>query len=72
LAFNLSNGLSANQGHICEESKVSRGLGVNRILNSEAVLLKLVKSIENYRKIIKMQNEFCWIPGEEPYNFCKA
>jgi hypothetical protein len=38
--------------------------------NSVALLLKRVKSLENRRKIIKMQTKISWIPGEEYYNFC--
>jgi hypothetical protein len=33
-------------------------------------LLNLVNSVENCRKIRKMQNQFCWTPGEKYYNFC--
>jgi hypothetical protein len=42
------------------------------VLNSKAVWMKLIKCIENHRKIGKMQTQFCWIHSEKPYNFCKA
>jgi hypothetical protein len=38
--------------------------------NSTCLLMNLVNSVENRRKIIKMQIQFCWIPGEKYYNFC--
>jgi hypothetical protein len=39
-----------------------------RISNSKVMLLNLGKSIENRRKIRKMQNQFCWTPDEK-HNF---
>jgi hypothetical protein len=38
--------------------------------NSIAILLELVKSLENRRKFEKLQTQFFYIPGEEHYNFC--
>jgi hypothetical protein len=52
--------------------KLPRTFVQNKFLNSEADLLILVKCVENYREIRKMQTQFCWIPGEKHYNFCKA
>jgi hypothetical protein len=44
----------------------------NRISNSKWLLLNLVKSIKNRRKVRKMQIQFFWIPGGQLYNFYKA
>jgi hypothetical protein len=33
-------------------------------------LLIFVNCVENHRKFRKMQDQFCWIPGELYYNFC--
>jgi hypothetical protein len=38
--------------------------------NSIAILLELVKSLENRRNFRKLQTQFFYIPGEEYYNFC--
>jgi hypothetical protein len=40
---------------MCESLKISRGPGAKCNFNSTQVLLKLVKSLENHRKIRKMQ-----------------
>jgi hypothetical protein len=33
---------------------------------------QLQNSVENRRKIIKMQIQFCWVPDEELYLFWEA
>jgi hypothetical protein len=38
--------------------------------NSSCDLLSFVNSVENRRKIRKVQTQFCWIPDEKYYNFC--
>jgi hypothetical protein len=47
------------------------GAGLQKgISNSTCVLLILVNSVENRRKIRKMQTQFCWLLFEKSYNFC--
>jgi hypothetical protein len=45
-------------------------LAQNCISNSICKLLNLVNFVENRRKSIKMQTQFCWIRSEEYCNFC--
>jgi hypothetical protein len=44
----------------------------SRNFNSVAILLNLVKCIENRRKNIKIQAQFCRTLGEKHYNYCKT
>jgi hypothetical protein len=59
------------KGMFMKNQKFSGTPVKNWIFNSVAVLLKLVKSGENRRKTKKLQTQFCWIPWDKPYNFCK-
>jgi hypothetical protein len=68
----LSRVLNVKKGHSCEKLESSRDLSERWNFNSVAILLKLVNSVKNCRKIRKMQTKFCWIPGEKHYNFYKA
>jgi hypothetical protein len=45
--------------------KVPRALVKSCNFNSICDLLNLVNSVENRRKIRKMQTQFCCIPGEK-------
>jgi hypothetical protein len=66
----LSRVIFVNQGRICESWEIPGTPVLNLISNSICVLLILVNSVENRRKIGKMQTQFCWIPGEKLYHFC--
>jgi hypothetical protein len=46
--------------------QVSRDPAVKVILGLQQQLRKIIK---NRRKIRKMQNQFCWVRGEEIYRF---
>jgi hypothetical protein len=47
----------------------SRDPAVKEVLGLQQRLRKIIK---NRRKIIKMQNQFCWVRVEETYLFLKA
>jgi hypothetical protein len=61
----LSRVIFGNQGRICEVLEIPRTPVQNLISNSICVLLILVNSVENFRKVRKIQNKFSWIPGEK-------
>ena len=52
-----------------QESKCSRGLSAKVLFFLNFKSSKFVKSIENHRKIKKMQTKICWIPCSKIYNF---
>jgi hypothetical protein len=64
--------LVRTEGIYVNSQKILGTLVKNQIFNSVAVLLKIVKSVDNCKKIRRMQTQFCWIPCEKHYNFCKA
>jgi hypothetical protein len=55
---NLPRGLHGKQEPTCKKIETSRGPGAKCNFNSTQVLLKLVKSLENSRKIRNMQAQF--------------
>jgi hypothetical protein len=65
----LSEGLSADQGHICKIPNLSRDPGANIISNSTWVLLILVNCVENRRKFRKMQTQFFGFAVKNPTTF---
>ena len=52
-----------------QESKCSRGLIAKVLFLLSFKSSKFVKSIENHRKIRKIQTKICWIPCSNIYNF---
>jgi hypothetical protein len=48
-----------NQGPICNNSNLSRGLSVENLYPSLIQISQLVKTIEICRKIQKLPNSFC-------------
>jgi hypothetical protein len=66
----LPEGLSKNRRYSCKNLKLLRALSQKWISNSTCDLLNLVNSVENSRKIVKTQTQFCWIHCEKYYNFC--
>jgi hypothetical protein len=64
--FSLSREFSVIQGPLHNFEKILRGPPANVLLGFQLQLRKIVK---NRRKIRKMQNQFCWFPGEEIYLF---
>jgi hypothetical protein len=58
-----------SKGMVVNRQKVPGALVKNCNFNSICDLLNLVNSVESHRKIIKMQAQFCRIPGGKYYNF---
>jgi hypothetical protein len=58
------------RGDIAKEKLIPGALLQKETPIVKAVLLIFLNCVENHRKLIKMQDQFCWIPGELYYNFC--
>jgi hypothetical protein len=58
------------EDHIASPQFFSGALALNCISNNICKFLNVVKCVKNHTKFRKMQTQFCWISGENYYNFC--